>query len=380
MEKDIKSVGIVLFTNLGVGAGTEVVAEKLSAEFVRLGYFEEVSIIQTNFMGFSDTNDRIGFQKRDGVNFKIVKSPLEIALFRKLMRSKPLQVAFGDILYTLLYAILNLRKIRQVSKNTDFLIFMNATDAWSWFLFGGKTTNYVITGERGFPDKRILLNALNKHADGVHFLTKKQMDSYNLLTHNAFTIPNGVNGHVFMPKSSNDLKRKTRFIFASRLEKNKGIGELIQSIKSLVGQKFFEFYIAGAGSYEKELENGSEEGVQFVGHMNQGELAKLFQTGDVFVFPSYGETFGNVVIEAVSSGLFVLASDSLRGNFDDLESIGALKYVDINPENLAKEISALIGFRLDLKKKEFFHEYVTRHYDWAVIAEKWYKNISKLRH
>ncbi len=44
--------------------------------------------------------------------------------------------------------------------------------------------------------------------------------------------------------------------------------------------------------------------------MQQGEdLARHFASGDLFVFPSVTETFGNVVTEAMASGLVTLAYD-----------------------------------------------------------------------
>ena len=51
MSKTLTTAAILLFTNLGVGAGTEVVADELSKEFSSNGYFDEIHIIQTNHMG-----------------------------------------------------------------------------------------------------------------------------------------------------------------------------------------------------------------------------------------------------------------------------------------------------------------------------------------
>lgn len=48
-------------------------------------------------------------------------------------------------------------------------------------------------------------------------------------------------------------------------------------------------------------------GVHFLGHRPSGELAELYASADVFVFPSRTDTFGNVIIEALASGTPVAA-------------------------------------------------------------------------
>jgi glycosyltransferase involved in cell wall biosynthesis len=55
--------------------------------------------------------------------------------------------------------------------------------------------------------------------------------------------------------------------------------------------------------------------VHFAGFLHGEALADAYAAGDVFLFPSDTETFGNVVLEAMSSGLPVVAAD--RGGVTD---------------------------------------------------------------
>ena len=48
----------------------------------------------------------------------------------------------------------------------------------------------------------------------------------------------------------------------------------------------------------------------FVGAQRGEALSRHYASADVFVFPSLSETFGNVVLEALASGLPVLAFDT----------------------------------------------------------------------
>lgn len=47
----------------------------------------------------------------------------------------------------------------------------------------------------------------------------------------------------------------------------------------------------------------------FLGKKNHQELAKFYASADVFVFPSTSETYGNVIIEAMASGLPCVIAD-----------------------------------------------------------------------
>jgi glycosyltransferase involved in cell wall biosynthesis len=59
--------------------------------------------------------------------------------------------------------------------------------------------------------------------------------------------------------------------------------------------------------------------------MQRGEsLARHYASGDVFLFPSLTETFGNVVLEALASGLAVVAFDYAAARLHVSENISGL--------------------------------------------------------
>jgi glycosyltransferase involved in cell wall biosynthesis len=64
----------------------------------------------------------------------------------------------------------------------------------------------------------------------------------------------------------------------------------------------------GDGPARSELESRHRE-IVFAGMRTGEDLARHYASGDVFLFASTTETFGNVVTEAMSSGLVVLAFD-----------------------------------------------------------------------
>lgn len=83
--------------------------------------------------------------------------------------------------------------------------------------------------------------------------------------------------------------------------------------------------IAGTGPREEALRAAAPEGVTFLGHLDRRtDLPRLYASGDAFVFASRTETLGLVVLEAMSSGLPVIAApaggvaDHLRDDVNGL--------------------------------------------------------------
>jgi len=127
-------------------------------------------------------------------------------------------------------------------------------------------------------------------------------------------IYNGVDLDVFVMKERRwENAARYNIGCVARLEKEKGIEFLIQAIKII--REFIPFarlIIVGEGSERKKLQwlaerLGLKEAVQWVGH--QEEIQKWYGYFDVYVLPSVTrESFGITLVEAMASGLPVIAS------------------------------------------------------------------------
>jgi glycosyltransferase involved in cell wall biosynthesis len=83
-----------------------------------------------------------------------------------------------------------------------------------------------------------------------------------------------------------------------------------------------EKWVAGEGPQRASLER-RYSGVRWFGQMEQSDLATLYRTADVFVFPSRTDTFGLVLLEAMACGLPV-AAYPVAGPIDVVGSGGIL--------------------------------------------------------
>jgi len=107
-------------------------------------------------------------------------------------------------------------------------------------------------------------------------------------------------------------------LYTGRIEVNKGSMELLQSVDQVASDfPDVEFVMAGGRHNsidERSLENalgknGTRKHVRMLGHVPWQELTDHYRRASVFVMPSYYETFGISVIEAMAFGLPVVAAN-----------------------------------------------------------------------
>ena len=123
-------------------------------------------------------------------------------------------------------------------------------------------------------------------------------------------LPHGVDTQLFNPSAkSYEWKRnlgignKYALLFAGRLVWEKGLRTLVDTYNILSAQRSdIKFVLAGDGPLKDELQSLMPDAL-FLGQQPVKDLAVSFASSDVFVFPSTTETFGNVTLEAMASGL-----------------------------------------------------------------------------
>jgi glycosyltransferase involved in cell wall biosynthesis len=116
--------------------------------------------------------------------------------------------------------------------------------------------------------------------------------------------PKGVDTHRFT-RTTCDVSGLPRPVFAyfGRLAVEKNVEEFLKT--PLPGSKL----IIGDGPDRKKLERTYGSSARFVGYKTGDDLVKALSCADVFVFPSRTETFGLVIVEALSCGIPVAAHD-----------------------------------------------------------------------
>ena len=86
------------------------------------------------------------------------------------------------------------------------------------------------------------------------------------------------------------------------VEKNVALLALVERELAAMGLSGLRFFIVGHGSEEAALRRDLKE-AEFAGVLGGAALARAYANMDVLVFPSHTDTFGNVVLEALASGV-----------------------------------------------------------------------------
>lgn len=133
--------------------------------------------------------------------------------------------------------------------------------------------------------------------------------------HNLTLLSRGVDTHQFSPAKRSQLLRNSWragsndlvCLHVGRLAKEKNIGAVIGAYRSIqVHQPSAKLVFVGDGPLRKTLAAANPD-ILFSGAQKGEVLAQHYASGDIFLFPSLTETFGNVVPEALASGLAVVA-------------------------------------------------------------------------
>lgn len=131
--------------------------------------------------------------------------------------------------------------------------------------------------------------------------------------------------------------------YVGRLAAEKNLEMLLESWRLLPGREKYRLLLIGDGPLRPRLERGADSRVIFAGYWYGFELARLYASADLFVFPSLSDTFGNVVLEAMASGLPVVAFQ-VPGPGDILrQGETGLLAERIDAESLARAIDDLLG-------------------------------------
>jgi len=149
-------------------------------------------------------------------------------------------------------------------------------------------------------------------------------------------------------KQRQEPKNKRSLLFLSRIEKDKGIIELIDAyIQLKQNHPDFQLFIAGNGPYLENVNDYiAKENIQDVhclGHVTGEGKFKAFQNASIFCFPSYyGEGMPNAVLEAMALGLPLVSSD-VSGLKDILKN-GENGFIleKIEPLEIANKILELV--------------------------------------
>ncbi|MEA4924102.1 MAG: glycosyltransferase family 1 protein [Syntrophomonadaceae bacterium] len=130
---------------------------------------------------------------------------------------------------------------------------------------------------------------------------------------------NGIDCTSFSPDLSQEKLRaqlapggEILLLYVGRVAPEKDLDILIGAVERLNHSEpalpAFKLLVVGDGPSRKAWQEQELKNIIFTGYKTGHELQTIYASSDIFAFPSRTETFGNVILEAMASGLPVVAS------------------------------------------------------------------------
>ena len=148
-----------------------------------------------------------------------------------------------------------------------------------------------------------------------------------------------------LPSRRDKVKKSLKIIFLSRISRKKNLDGALKMLKGLKGRIQFNIYGPMEdkdywAECQKIISSLSENiKVKYCGSIAHDQVDTVMREHDIFLFPTLGENFGHVILEALCAGCLILISDQTP--WRDLEEKG-------------------VGWDLPLSKPEMFQEVLQR--------------------
>lgn len=193
-----------------------------------------------------------------------------------------------------------------------------------------------------------------------------------------FWLENPVSLETVLPVRLNRIKnRELRIVFAGRVNKNKNPLTTMDAC-NILRERGWKVQFVVVGKVEdqqvlKKLEADSNTG--YISQKPKEELLNIYRENDIFVMPSYKETFGLVYAEAMSQGLPVIYT---RGQgFDGQLPEGTAGYaVDpSDPTEIADRVENIAGNYTEMAENA---KVCAAKFNWNDICETYKEHYEKI--
>ena len=154
--------------------------------------------------------------------------------------------------------------------------------------------------------------------DKILALSSSQIDEivtvYNYSKENIINIGAGYNEKVFFPLNNYEPKEKLEILYAGKFDESKGFYELIKAFR-ILETKVRDVELDLIGNLKEEDKErvyslvGDSKNIKIYNAMDQVHLGEIMRQKDIFILPSYFEGLGLIAVEALGSGLRVVATE-----------------------------------------------------------------------
>jgi phosphatidylinositol alpha-mannosyltransferase len=192
-------------------------------------------------------------------------------------------------------------------------------------------------------------------------------------------IPNGVDLETYrpgLPPIRHLRDDHLNILFVGRLEKRKGLGDLLRAYRALSTRiRQTRLIIVGDGPLRGRVESYIARhrltNVVMAGYVPDSVKPRYYNSADIFCAPATGgESFGVVLLEALATGLPIVASE-VPGYMSVLES--GRDSITVPPKNWRELAASLVILARDAELRDRLADNAlqkARRFDWKLVASE----------
>jgi hypothetical protein len=218
-----------------------------------------------------------------------------------------------------------------------------------------------------------------------YFIVASQMSKRSIIyttkqEKNIYVIPYGVKNQLFHCSSEKEIHiPPLKLIYVGLICYRKGLHHLLplisQKFKNTVELTLVGYYPSNSLLYKKYH---NFPNIKFTGPISHEELYKYYQNADVFVFPTLGEGYGLVILEALSCGIPCIVSN-LAGGDDAIENgKNGFVFEGGNDSDLTNKIQWFIDHPSKIKEMSIYCKNTAKQYTWDKYSQNLYNTIKTI--
>mgnify|MGYP001040874371 CR=1 FL=1 len=242
---------------------------------------------------------------------------------------------------------------------------------------------YRYTNEQSLRDLviflfRIFYNLCDKVLVPSFYYQKKLMEM-GIKKEKIEVFKRGVNLKKFHPSYRNkdfwrnydsNYDNEDVILYTGRIAIEKDLDVFVKVYELMKNNSKVKFAMVGDGPYLKELKEICNNKIIFTGFLEGKDLSIAYASSDYFLFPSTTETFGNVILEAMASGLIPLVADKGASQENIIHHITGFVIENNDPKKYKQILEILIQMpSLKSKIKKNILNYVVNIEEESLLLE-----------
>jgi len=238
---------------------------------------------------------------------------------------------------------------------------------------------YLVTTHFEFRyfDSAISRKAVLKVLNNASFITPLNYPAMRLFksykVENIWIVPHGIEEHFLNAIPKHNRTEEVMILSVGVLHKIKNLDKVLYALANLKNKYSFRYTIIGSGQEKVSLmalarKLDIDKRVSFIDQVPYSQIAEEMGKNDIFILPSYFESFGRVLFEAMAVGLPIICAKNtgVHGYFKEGEE--GLSVVHTNVSDIESKLSILMGDEKLRKEMGLKAKSLMTHYTWEKIV------------